>query len=270
MNHANPKKLLIVDDEPGVREGLAFVGELADMQVVEACSGKEAVEVLSKPGHDIGVILSDRVMPEMNGAEFLKWVNRSGSNIPFIFITGLPSTDFTVQAFQLGAFDCLEKPFRIGHVSKIIDASQKYQQQFEALSSKGEESFVTSLRVEASLCGLKDAAQGKPKDFMVDLLFHFKNIIKTLESPVGENVDLSQIFRSVHHLQSFYCRQHELDEWPLGAFILKNLAHLRVHQQVGERLRQSLLEAISLAERWVSESDSLSHETNTFLKQFAA
>lgn len=262
---------MIVDDEPGVREGLAFVGELADMKVVEASNGKEAVEILSQSNHGVGVILSDRVMPEMNGTEFLKWVGDSRMNIPFIFITGLPSTEFTVHAFQLGAFDCLEKPFRIQHVSSVIESSQNYQHEFDRFSSLiKEESFFTAIRVEASLQGLSKASSKSQQEMIVELLGYFSESVKSIKNNTDGIIDLGFVFRGFHHLSSCYCHQNSTDRWPLGVFILQNLAYLRVHQQAGERLKLSLLEAISLAGRWVSQNEDITNETNTFLKQFAA
>lgn len=117
-------KLLIVDDEPDILKMLSDLGEQAMMKVYAVGNGAQALDLLSQ--HKFDVILSDLVMPALDGIELLRIIRARNISTPFIFVTGNPSDRLNLEALQLGAFDCVEKPFdseRI--VNLIMDAAQQ-------------------------------------------------------------------------------------------------------------------------------------------------
>jgi DNA-binding NtrC family response regulator len=102
-------RLLIVDDEAVIREGLKRILE-AESFVVESCSsGFKALEILQKSEFDL--IITDLKMPGMSGLEVLSSVRTLQPDIPVILITGYASIDTAVEAMRNGAADYLSKPF---------------------------------------------------------------------------------------------------------------------------------------------------------------
>jgi DNA-binding NtrC family response regulator len=102
-------KILIVDDEEVIREGLGRV--LADEGNQVSCSesGFSAIEKLQKePFH---LVITDLKMPGMNGMEVLRAIRVLQPEVPVIFITGYSTVETAVEAMKNGAFDYLAKPF---------------------------------------------------------------------------------------------------------------------------------------------------------------
>jgi two-component system phosphate regulon response regulator PhoB len=110
--------VLVVEDEYGNAEIIRLLLEAEGYRVVSASNGKEAADLLA--GEKPAVILSDYMMPTMNGAELGKWIrsNPALASIPFIFMSGT-SQDVVEQAFR--DFDAfVPKPFDIGVVLPVI------------------------------------------------------------------------------------------------------------------------------------------------------
>jgi DNA-binding NtrC family response regulator len=102
-------RLLVVDDETVIREGLKRILE-AEEFVVETCaSGYGAIESMQQ--RDFDLIITDLKMPGMDGIEVLKSVRTLQPAVPVILITGYASVDTAVEAMKNGAFDYLQKPF---------------------------------------------------------------------------------------------------------------------------------------------------------------
>jgi DNA-binding NtrC family response regulator len=103
-------KILVVDDDPDLRECLAESLELQGYAVCSAASVKEAVERLDF-ADDVRLIISDHVMRDGSGMELLIHVRSlREKQIPFILITG-QSHLTSSEAFQLGAQEFIIKPF---------------------------------------------------------------------------------------------------------------------------------------------------------------
>ncbi len=105
------KKILIVDDDMGTR---AFVKYLMDkFYLTKSCADvREAIEWMSM-GNMPDLIISDMVMPRVNGLEFLKWVRRSGfyHHIPFIILSGIQREDWEQEKIIDENVLYLQKPF---------------------------------------------------------------------------------------------------------------------------------------------------------------
>lgn len=115
-----PIKVMLVDDHLEVLKTLKKILETRGYEVQDFNNPVQALEALQKNQPDI--ILSDLMMPQMNGIEFLSQVKKIFPNIPFIIMTAFATLDTASQATQNGAFDYIVKPFEI---SKIYDALEK-------------------------------------------------------------------------------------------------------------------------------------------------
>ncbi len=101
-------KILIVDDYELLRKTLKSMLTQEKFEVVEAATGKEALDVLKKTTVDL--IILDQEMPEMNGFEAFQEIQKKEPDIPVIFLTGYGQIELAVQAIKLGASDYLTKP----------------------------------------------------------------------------------------------------------------------------------------------------------------
>jgi len=110
--------ILICDDEESVRESLSLI--LSDQyNLVFAKDAKEASSMLSKD-IDVDLLLIDIKMPDKNGFDLLKELKSTGTDIPFIIITGYQSVEAASEATKLGALDYVVKPFEPELVSNAV------------------------------------------------------------------------------------------------------------------------------------------------------
>jgi two-component system, NtrC family, response regulator AlgB len=113
-------KLLIVDDEKNIRAHLTTFFEECGHQVRSAESGQQALAILSNEiGFDL--ILTDYLMAEMNGYEFLQRVKALNPEIPVILMTAYATVENAVAAMQAGAYDYLTKPFSLDQVQHTVE-----------------------------------------------------------------------------------------------------------------------------------------------------
>ncbi len=119
------KNVLIVDDDPDVLNMLEGLLKKLEYNPYVAANGEEAVRVIDS--NKIDVVVSDLVMPEMNGMELLKRVKSRKGDIPFVMITGHPSIETAVEAIKKGAYDYLTKPFQAEEVRIKIDRALEKQ-----------------------------------------------------------------------------------------------------------------------------------------------
>ena len=102
-------RLLVVDDEQSIRRLCMTVGEALGFTCMEANSGETALALLEEqPAH---MILTDMVMPNMSGLEFLEKVKKLLPRSEVAVMTGHGSIETAVQAMKLGAYDYIGKPF---------------------------------------------------------------------------------------------------------------------------------------------------------------
>lgn len=106
------RTLLIVDDEPDLRDLLGEISSGVASKILYACDGEEALEVFRAESEiqPIDAVLSDISMPRKNGIELLSELRFLGHYTPFIFLTGFGDKEKMATAIKLGAFDFFDKP----------------------------------------------------------------------------------------------------------------------------------------------------------------
>ena len=102
-------RLLVVDDEQSIRKLCMTVGEALGFICLEADSGESALALLEE--QPVHMILSDMVMPQMSGLEFLERVKKLLPRTEVALMTGHGSIETAVQSMRLGAYDYITKPF---------------------------------------------------------------------------------------------------------------------------------------------------------------
>ena len=104
-------KILIVDDEGGVRISLKKVLERDGYEVLQAASGADAIGVTQQCPEDIETVISDFKMPGMDGLETLTRIGRINPDIIRIILTGYATLDSAIETVNLGIDGFLTKPF---------------------------------------------------------------------------------------------------------------------------------------------------------------
>src|SRR4051812_26703351 len=111
-------RILVVDDEPSVREFFEILLTKEGYEVVAASDGVEALRMIREQSLDL--VISDLQMKNGDGMILLKEAKKLQSETPVIMITAYATTDSAVEAMKAGAFDYLSKPFKIEEIKVII------------------------------------------------------------------------------------------------------------------------------------------------------
>ena len=112
-------KIMVVDDEKQICQNVEKILSKNDYEVIRATSAKEALEKMAKDSFSL--LISDIVMPEMNGLEFLKLVKKEWPLTKAVMMTAYASTDTAVKAIRLGALDYLSKPFTPDELRSTVE-----------------------------------------------------------------------------------------------------------------------------------------------------
>ena len=119
-------QVLIIDDEPALRQILSNIARKAGHSVSVAASGTEALERLNKG--DIDVAICDIRMPGMSGIELVEKAHASGIETIFLMMTAYASVNTAIEAMRAGAYDYMLKPLRnedlINRLSHLADVIQ--------------------------------------------------------------------------------------------------------------------------------------------------
>lgn len=123
-------KVLVVDDEPGIRSGVArilskhvvslpFMDDDYKFHCLEAATGEKGIEIIDKENPDI--VLLDNKLPGIKGMEVLEYIRQKNSDIMVVMITSYASLEIAVKATQDGAYDFIPKPFTPQELKNSID-----------------------------------------------------------------------------------------------------------------------------------------------------
>ena len=111
------KKILIIDDESGIRHVLTQILTKNGYEVITADDGKVGLDIIEKDTLDL--VFLDIQLPDMDGLTVLEEIRKKKSKIPVIMCSGFGETDFAVRAVKLGAADYIGKPFKNEEVINV-------------------------------------------------------------------------------------------------------------------------------------------------------
>ena len=126
-------KVLLIEDEPKMVRSLKKGLEEYMIEVDAATDGATGGEMAE--ANDYDVIISDVMMPELNGIDMLRRLRRNGNSTPVILLTALGQTDEKVEGFEAGADDYLTKPFEFRELLVRIRALARRSQPGYAAST---------------------------------------------------------------------------------------------------------------------------------------
>lgn len=160
------KRILVIEDNPEVRENLTEILELSGYTVEEAENGKAGVEKALTSPPDL--ILCDVMMPELDGFGVLQILSKKSttSAVPFIFLTAKTEKEDLRRGMNLGADDYLTKPIYKDELLQVIqhrlEKSDRLRRQFDRTAT-GLSAFIDEARGHAELRKL--SAENRRRDF---------------------------------------------------------------------------------------------------------
>jgi|Deesub1362A_J573_1020465.scaffolds.fasta_scaffold00356_5 two-component system response regulator PilR (NtrC family) len=135
--------ILIVDDERSMREVLEIFLKNEGYSVVTAGDGMAAIEALKKDIFDL--VITDLKMPNIDGIELLKTIKETYPDTVVVIITAFGTAESAVEAMKLGAFDYIQKPFRMNDIRLVVNNALERQRLTEEVSILKRQVEVPSL-----------------------------------------------------------------------------------------------------------------------------
>ena len=224
------KVILIVEDDPTVGESLRHLLKKKGHEILLASNGKEALQLFRHEVVDL--VITDVVMPKMDGIELLEGVKGLRPETEVIVISAQGTIEKAVQAMKLGAFDFIEKPINPRVISLLVDRALEKQTlilQNKDLRSKLEDKF------------------------------HFKNII-------GRSEKMVKIFELIHHIAPYDSSVLIIGESGTGKELIANAIHYNSPRASMPFIKVS---CASLSEG-IIESELFGHEKGAFTGAIAS
>ena len=210
-------KILVVDDEPGIRSGVArimrkfkvdypFMDEHVDFTILEAESGEAGIDIIESEMPDI--ILLDNKLPGIQGIEVLEYVKKRNYDITVVMITSYASLDLAVKATKDGAHDFIPKPFTpqelrssIENITKRIFLKRMTRQmgdqgkqiRFQFLSVLSHELKAPINAIEGYLEMIKQRQMGQSIEDYDTVVDRSLERVKGMRSLILDMLDLTKI-----------------------------------------------------------------------------
>lgn len=144
---AQLRKILLVDDDPDLREALAEqLVQTDEFDVFEAATGAEALERARGAHHDL--VLLDVGLPDADGREVCRSLRAQGIKAPIVMLTGHDSEADEIMGLELGANDYVTKPFRLPLLLARIHAQlRQHEQSEDAVFQLGPYTFKPAMKL---------------------------------------------------------------------------------------------------------------------------
>ncbi len=150
-------EVLIVDDDPDVRDLLAEFFAARSFPVATAASGQAALSAIEHDPRRYGLIVTDLQMPGADGLTVLRAAKRANPACCVVILTGYATLDSAIQAVRLGAYDYLTKPFSLGQIEVVLQRLRDHL----ALESENRQLAREIERREAGMLARLDAIDAR-------------------------------------------------------------------------------------------------------------
>jgi DNA-binding NtrC family response regulator len=144
-------KILVIDDEPILRDSLKVALETSGYGVITARTGEDGLDLFQKESPDL--VLLDHWLPGMNGDEVLRHIKEVDEEVPVIVMTAQGSIELAVSSMKMGAFDFLVKPFELDQFEALIKRGLdrvRLKKEVEWLRAQYQEKFHRGGMIHAS------------------------------------------------------------------------------------------------------------------------
>ncbi|MGB5987862.1 MAG: response regulator, partial [Desulfobacterales bacterium] len=138
-------KVMVVDDEAGICKNVEKILKKSNYAVSHASSAQQALEIMAQDSFSL--LISDIVMPEMNGLELLKRVKSEWPDTKAVMMTAYASTDTAVKAIRMGALDYIPKPFTPDELRSTVEKALSGELREVKISDR-ERQFIETIDVD--------------------------------------------------------------------------------------------------------------------------
>lgn len=138
-------KILIVEDEQHLAEGLRFNLELENYETEVAADGKIALETIANKEFDL--IVLDVMLPEVDGFEVARTIRAQENFTPILMLTALDKPEDVLQGFEAGADDYLAKPFDLAIFLARLNGLLRRRNWFQKESKKTDDIFIINGKI---------------------------------------------------------------------------------------------------------------------------
>jgi len=170
------ENILVVDDEEAIREVVSTMLESKGYHCTAVSNGRAAQDQVKRATPDL--VLSDMIMPEMDGIKLLEWLRQYDPEVPVIMVTAIHDISTALEAIRRGAYDYILKPFEKDQLylgvnralqhRRLVAENRNYQRTLEELVeaktarltealARLEQSYDDTLEALGSALDLKDA-----------------------------------------------------------------------------------------------------------------
>ena len=192
-------KILVVDDEPGLRQTVSRILGAEGHTVGTAGEGEEALSKLST--EDVDLVLCDLRMPKMDGLEFIERYTSGGGHALVIAMSAYGDSDTAIAAMQKGAYDYVQKPFR---AEEVVLAVRKAAER-EKLRAKVEEleDQLSTIRGADEIIGHSTSIKAA-LDMARKVARHPSTVLITGESGTGKELVARLVHKSSPRAQKAF------------------------------------------------------------------
>lgn len=162
------KKTILIVDDMEINRGILAEIFKDDYEIIEACNGVEAIEILNRED-DIIAVLLDMIMPKMDGLGVLREMNRTKkiNYIPAFLITAEADQDMLLEGYELGAIDVITKPFmshflkcRVNNVVELYEHRNQLEHVVERQVERFKQMNLAAVEALASIIEFRDGESG--------------------------------------------------------------------------------------------------------------
>lgn len=179
-------KVLIVDDDPGIRETISELIEELGYTASTASDGPDALGLLDDGPYLC--VFTDIMMPKMTGLELIKRIKARDVSIPIIVITGYASLEIAIDAMKYGASDFISKPFKVSQIQLLLNKVKR-----EKLLLEQNKRYSDALQLHRLIDNLVGQLEDKNQEITSLQAISEKIIsLKGIRDLVGAIVDVSK------------------------------------------------------------------------------
>lgn len=179
-------KVLIAEDDPNIRRGLKDVLDAEGYDVIEAADGREAITRFEADAPDFALL--DIMMPELNGYDVCRAMQKARPEMPVIFISAKSEEIDRVLGLELGADDFISKPFGLREVVARIRAVTR-----RAYASRAEQPGEETLEIDGLVIYPREL-RAKRGDESIELSLRDVKILQLLNRERGKVVTREMLF----------------------------------------------------------------------------
>lgn len=207
---SNTAKLVLVDDEPGLREAVQAYLEDSGFTVHVASNAKQGLELVQQKQPDL--VITDVMMPQVDGYQFLKQLREDPryKALPVVFLTARGMTSDRIQGYQAGCDAYISKPFDPDELVAIVGNLLNRREATKTISVEGETPDITELasqiaEIKTLLTGRTGIAQS-PSPIKVDLTPREQSVLDLVAQGLMNKEIARRLETSVRNVEKYVSR----------------------------------------------------------------